>query len=110
MESPYKKGQLKTQFEPVPASSEPPPQPLYRAGDICVTEIHPDEAVRIEFALWDDGRLTIAEGDEILLLPAEATKRLALLLGVPGSELPAARLPQMAPLPQLVGAHAEARR
>jgi len=97
------------QPEPRPAPVEPPPQPLYRAGDIRVTEIHPDEAAQIEFALWDDGRLTIAEGDEILLLPAEATKRLALLLGVPGSELPSARAPRMSPLPQLVGAVAEAR-
>lgn len=62
------------------------PQPLYRAGDLTVTELpHPESAEQIEFALWDDGRLTIAAGGEITQIPPDATKRLALLLGVPGT-------------------------
>lgn len=62
-------------------------QPRDRAGDLQGTESGPDAAApKIEFALWDDGRLTIAEGDEIHQLPPEATKRLALLLGVPATE------------------------
>lgn len=62
------------------------PLPLYRAGDLTVTEVpHPERAEQIEFALWDNGRLTIAAGDEITQIPPDATKRLALLLGVPGT-------------------------
>jgi hypothetical protein len=40
-------------------------------------------AARAEFALWDDGRLTICDGDDVLLLAAADTRRLAALLGVP---------------------------
>ena len=63
------------------------PQPLYRDGDMTVSEIPAVAcAEQIEFALWDDGRLTIAAGDEITLIPPDATRRLALLLGVPGNQ------------------------
>lgn len=48
--------------------------------------IHTD---RINFALWDDGGLSIYDGDELLQLPPAATARLARLLGVPGSPVPA---------------------
>ena len=92
--------------EPVPPA-ESAPAPLYRAGDLRVTEIpaepHP---APIEFALWDDGRLSICDGDEIVLIPSDAVCRLALLLGVPGTTLPA-RQP-MPPLPQLIGSPAVA--
>ena len=104
--------------EPEPA---PLPQPLYHADDLRVTEIHavaaaapaapavpdapqPEHVVRI--ALWDDGTLTIADGDDILQYGPDVTRRLALLLGVPGTTLPA-RQP-MPPLPQLIGSPAVA--
>ncbi len=105
-------------MEPEPA---PLPQPLYHADDLRVTEIHavaaaapaapavpdapqPEHVVRI--ALWDDGTLTIADGDDILQYGPDVTRRLALLLGVPGTTLPA-RQP-MPPLPQLIGSPAVA--
>ncbi|MCC4116378.1 hypothetical protein LLG90_13540 [Aromatoleum toluclasticum] len=84
--------------EPEPAATSPvavdrrAPQPLYRDGDLTVAEIHDDlaslagaaaEPVRVRLALWDDGTLVIADGDEILQYPADVTRRLALLLGVP---------------------------
>ncbi|SIQ95523.1 hypothetical protein SAMN05421829_108135 [Aromatoleum tolulyticum] len=78
--------------EPEPAAIAPTverraPTPLYRAGDLTVMEVaEPPAPERVEFALWDDGRLTIAAQNEILLIPADATKRLALLLGVPGNQ------------------------
>lgn len=31
----------------------------------------------IEFSIYDDGRLDIIDGDEILVLPPDATRRLA---------------------------------
>ncbi|ANQ83667.1 hypothetical protein dqs_0591 [Azoarcus olearius] len=66
-----------------------PEQPAYRHDDIQVHElvagdvqtVPPSPDVR--FALWDDGSLSVCDGDEITLLPADAVKRLALLLGVP---------------------------
>lgn len=77
------------------------PQPLYREGDLTVAEIplpvvtdrwacspRATEPERdIEFALWSDGRLDIVDGDELFQIPPGATKRLALLLGVPGNNL-----------------------
>ena len=35
----------------------------------------------IEFAMYDDGRLGIFDGDEILIIPPEATIRLGRFLG-----------------------------
>ena len=90
-------------MEPEP---EPLPQPHYGAGDLRVTEIHDESPARIEFALWDDGRLSICDGDEIVLIPSDAVCRLALLLGVPGTTLPAR--PSTPPLPQLLGSPAVA--
>lgn len=49
----------------------------------------PRPAVRINFALWDDGGLSIYDGDDLLQLPPADTARLARLLGVPGNPLPA---------------------
>lgn len=106
-------------MEPEPEMA--PPAALYGAGDLTVTEIPavaaaapaapaapdtpaPEHVVRI--ALWDDGTLTIADGDDILQYGPDVTRRLALLLGVPGATLPA-RSP-MPPLPQLIGSPAVA--
>ncbi|NMG29326.1 hypothetical protein [Aromatoleum evansii] len=77
------------------------PKPLYREGDLTVAEIplpvvtdrwacapRAAEPERdIEFALWSDGRLDIVDGDELFQIPPGATKRLALLLGVPGAPI-----------------------
>ena len=35
----------------------------------------------IEFSIYDDGRLAIIDGDEILVLPPDATRRLGRFLG-----------------------------
>ena len=61
------------------------PRPIYRAGDLTVAET-PAAADSVRFALWDDGTLTIADGDEILQFDPDTTRRLALLLGVPGNQ------------------------
>lgn len=39
------------------------------------------EPARVEFALWDDGRLSIYDGDEIQQIDPADTERLARLLG-----------------------------
>lgn len=39
------------------------------------------------FALWDDGGLSIYDGDELIQLPPADVARLARLLGVPGCQL-----------------------
>ena len=41
----------------------------------------PDTPAEIEFALWDDGRLSIYDGDGLVQLKPAATARLARLLG-----------------------------
>lgn len=46
--------------------------------------VEPD---RVRFALWDDGTLVIFDGDEVLKYGPSDTRRLALLLGVPGTTL-----------------------
>lgn len=96
----------------VPAVDRRAPQPLYRAGDLTVSEVPANVAVpvgvssdkvahvtdfwecaaregnpdsHIEFALWSDGRLDIVDGAELFQIPPGAVKRLALLLGVPGT-------------------------
>lgn len=43
---------------------------------------------RVSFALWDDGGLSIYDGDDLLQLPPADTARLARLLGVPGNPAP----------------------
>lgn len=40
-----------------------------------------DEVPEIEFAIYDDGRLAIFDGDELMTLPPEATRRLGYFLG-----------------------------
>lgn len=67
-----------------PAADRRAPHPLYRAGDIEVTEIA-EQASDVRFALWDDGTLTITDGDDILQYGPDVPRRLALLLGVPGT-------------------------
>lgn len=44
----------------------------------------PAPGTRLEFALWDDGRLDIYDGDSLRQLAPADTARLARLLGVPG--------------------------
>lgn len=61
---------------PVPASPAPvaetPAQP---------EETNEDKTPDIEFSIYDDGRLAITDGDEILVLPPNATRRLGHFLG-----------------------------
>ena len=59
-------------MEPEPPTPAPPPQAT---------------PARVSFALWDDGGLSIYDGDDLLQLPPADTARLARLLGVPGSPL-----------------------
>lgn len=54
--------------------------------------VPPRDPARIEFALWDDGRLSIYDGDDLVMLPPSDTARLARLLGVPAHPL-AERVP-----------------
>ena len=42
---------------------------------------------RTQFALWDDGGLSIYDGDELMQIPPADVARLARLLGVPGAQL-----------------------
>lgn len=56
--------------------SEPPAtakQPLHIA--------HEAPAAEVEFAIYNDGRLAVIDGDEILVIPPEATLRLGYFLG-----------------------------
>lgn len=59
-------------MEPESPTPAPPPQA---------------KPARVSFALWDDGGLSIYDGDDLLQLPPADTARLARLLGVPGSPL-----------------------
>lgn len=73
--------------------------PLHLAEDLEVTELALEDAActpachcgaqaeattptspRINFALWDNGELTVDDGELVMLLPAQATLRLARLL------------------------------
>ena len=60
------------EMEPESPTPAPPPQA---------------KPARVSFALWDDGGLSIYDGDDLLQLPPADTARLARLLGVPGSPL-----------------------
>lgn len=42
---------------------------------------------RMQFALWDDGALSIYDGDDLLQIRPADVARLARLLGVPGCQL-----------------------
>jgi len=64
-------------MEPEDATPAPPPQA---------------KPARVSFALWDDGGLSIYDGDDLLQLPPADTARLARLLGVPGNPVPAQEL------------------
>lgn len=81
------------EVDPVPAA--PPEQPAYRHDDIQVREFVAGDlpsalpSMDIRFSLWDDGSLSVYDGDELTLLPSDAVKRLALLLGVPRDAVPA---------------------
>jgi predicted transcriptional regulator len=55
--------------------------------------VRPSKANRIEFSLWDDGRLSIYDGDDLVQLTGADTARLARLLGVPGA-MPIAQEPR----------------
>lgn len=46
-----------------------------------VPKPQPTDAAEIEFSIYDDGRLAIVDGDEILVLPPDATQRLGRFLG-----------------------------
>ena len=52
------------------------------AAQVCDTS--PQQTT---FALWDDGGLSIYDGDELIQLPPADVARLARLLGVPGCQL-----------------------
>ncbi len=54
----------------------------YIVADCDVDDIEVDD---IRFALWDDGSLSIAEGNVLRNYSRDAVRRLALLLGVPGA-------------------------
>ena len=65
---------------------EPEPAPCIAEAAAQVAQLAATPA-RIEFALWDDGRVSIYDGDTLLMLQAADTVRLARLLGVPGHAL-----------------------
>lgn len=65
---------------------EPEPAPCIAEAAAQVAQVAAP-AARIEFALWDDGRVSIYDGDTLLMLQAADTVRLARLLGVPGHAL-----------------------
>lgn len=65
---------------------EPEPAPCIAEAAAQVAQLAATPA-RIEFALWDDGRVSIYDGDTLLMLQAADTARLARLLGVPGHAL-----------------------
>lgn len=52
------------------------------AAQVCETTRQ-----KVQFALWDDGGVSIYDGDELLQLPPADVARLARLLGVPGCQL-----------------------
>lgn len=49
------------------------------------TEVTGRVAARLQFALWDDGRLSILDADQVIQILPDDTARLARLLGVPGN-------------------------
>lgn len=60
------------------------------APALAIAPVEPDadesltedtEPAEIDFAVYSDGRLAIVDGDEILVLPPEATRRLGYFLG-----------------------------
>ena len=65
---------------------EPEPAPCIAEAAAQVAQVAAPPA-RIEFAMWDDGRVSIYDGDHLLMLHAADTIRLARLLGVPGYAL-----------------------
>lgn len=65
---------------------EPEPAPCIAEAAAQVAQLAATPA-RIEFALWDDGRVSIYDGDTLLMLQAADSVRLARLLGVPGHAL-----------------------
>ena len=65
---------------------EPEPAPCIAEAAAQVAQLAATPA-RIEFALWDDGRVSIYDGDTLLMLQAGDTVRLARLLGVPSHAL-----------------------
>jgi hypothetical protein len=65
---------------------EPEPAPCIAEAAAQVAQVAATPA-RIEFALWDDGRVSIYDGDTLLMLHAADTVRLARLLGVHGHAL-----------------------
>lgn len=65
---------------------EPEPAPCIAEAAAQAAQVAAP-AARIEFALWDDGRVSIYDGDTLLMLHAADTVRLARLLGVPGHAL-----------------------
>lgn len=61
------------------------------ADDIDLTaaadQVSATAPAKVQYALWDDGGLSIYDGDELLQLPPADVVRLARLLGVPGCQL-----------------------
>lgn len=51
------------------------------------TQVPDMPRARTQFALWDDGGLSIYDGDELMQIPPADVARLARLLGVPGAQL-----------------------
>lgn len=78
------------------AAAAPTAKPCGACADGCqgtecrlIKDSPPIHADRVTFALWDDGGLSIYDGDDLLQLPPADTARLARLLGVPGNPVPA---------------------
>lgn len=67
-------------------NAEPPATPATQTAAAVATA---PATPTINFALWDDGGLSIYDGDELLQLQPADTARLARLLGVPASEVAA---------------------
>lgn len=93
---------------PAPAPAAPPVTPIdpVCAGLAAIADalgdMEPDDGIdltaaaaqvpnapraRISYALWDDGGLSIYDGDELIQLPPADVARLARLLGVPCCQL-----------------------
>ena len=81
-----KEGQLNQTIADAIGDMEPEPAPCIAEAAAQVAQLAAP-AARIEFALWDDGRVSIYDGDHLLMLHAADTARLARLLGVPGHAL-----------------------